>query len=240
LQLNREMIAGLFFSGLLLLVVFAFGLGAMAESRFGESGPIIAATRTPVPSPTFTLLAPTQPTVEDPAQATDSGGSLDQATATPEPGDIGTSVPVTATVTTHAGTSPATSAPSVSCGPPAGWVTLTIKSGDTLFSLAQAYGVTVGQLQIANCLGSSTIIVAGKSLFVPNVSVTNTPLTSPTPTRTKTPTPSNTPTTTNTPTLTPTFTPSPSYTPSLTPSETPIPSDTSTPTETPTPTTPSP
>lgn len=80
------------------------------------------------------------------------------------------------------------------CGAPASWVKYRIRSGDTLFSLAQAYGTTITQLQYANCLGSSTQIITGNDLYVPNVSQTNTPLAvSPTTAPTNTPTPSYTP-----------------------------------------------
>lgn len=80
------------------------------------------------------------------------------------------------------------------CGPPASWVKYRIRSGDTLFSLAQAYSTTITQLQYANCLGSSTQIITGNDLYVPNVSQTNTPLAvSPTTAPTNTPTPSYTP-----------------------------------------------
>jgi LysM repeat protein len=57
----------------------------------------------------------------------------------------------------------------ISCGPPSSWVLYTIRRGDTLTRIGQAYGVSVGQLQSANCLGNSTSIQAGKLLYVPNV-----------------------------------------------------------------------
>jgi LysM repeat protein len=105
----------------------------------------------------------------------------------------------------------------IPCGPPAGWVRYIVKPGDTLYSLGLAYGVTVRQLQVANCLGYSTNIRAGESLWVPNVP-TRTP--TPSPTLTPTPvTPSATPvppTATHTPTP---VTPSPTHTP-VTPSPT--------------------
>lgn len=58
----------------------------------------------------------------------------------------------------------------IPCGPPAGWVrTHIVQTGDTLFRIAQSYGVTHPQLQLANCMGSSTAIFAGQRLWVPNV-----------------------------------------------------------------------
>ena len=73
--------------------------------------------------------------------------------------------------------------PSVQCGRPAGWITYIVRYGDTLYSIAQRYYTTVVLLQNANCL-SSTVIRAGKILYVPNVA-----------TRTPYPTPTHLPTT---------------------------------------------
>jgi LysM repeat protein len=94
------------------------------------------------------------------------------------------------------------------CGPPSGWIRYTILKGDTLYTLAQYYLVTVQQLQKANCMGNSTILYAGRQIYVP-----------PMPTRTPSPTPTSSLTPTSTSTLTPTQTP-------VTPSATPTASDT--------------
>lgn len=58
----------------------------------------------------------------------------------------------------------------VPCGPFAGWVrTYIVQPGDNLFRIGLSYGVTVSQLQRANCMGSSTTIFVGQRLWVPNV-----------------------------------------------------------------------
>jgi LysM repeat protein len=139
----------------------------------------------------------------------------------------------------------------VPCGPPKTWVTYTVRPGDTLYSLGQAFGVPVSHLQYANCLGSSTNIRAGQSLFVPNVptrtpppththtptltpipSLTSTPSQTPVPTFTSPPpTGTFTPTSTSTDTMTPTFTATQTATETATPTDT----ATATPTETNTP-----
>ncbi len=113
---------------------------------------------------------------------------------------------------------PVATATRQACGAPAGWIPYTVQPGDTLYSLAKYYGVSVARLQQANCLGDSTLIVVGQVIYVPNMP-TRTPLT----TMTATMTPSAIP-----PTDTPTssFTPSPSSTCPCT--DTPI-VDTSTP-----------
>lgn len=114
----------------------------------------------------------------------------------------------------------------VPCGPPRGWVTYVVQAGDTLYRLSQAHGVTVQQLQNANCLGSSTLIRTGQILYVPP-GPTRTPVTSRTPTPTSTPTgtstlpvPSVTPAT-STPTLTATASSTPENTATTPPTRTP-------------------
>ena len=118
-----------------------------------------------------------------------------------------------------------------SCGPPRSWVTYIVRPGDTLYSLGQATGVTVAQLQTANCLGSSIVIRVGQPLYVPFI-----PIRIPTRTATQRPTATLPPTATRvSPTLPPPASPTPR--PSPTSAPTPIPP---TPTEIPTevPTTP--
>ena len=74
------------------------------------------------------------------------------------------------------------------CGPPRGWDDdYVVQRGDTLFSIATRYQTTVAALQQANCLGSSTTIIAGRRLYVPN-NPTITPTKTEKPTATKTPT----------------------------------------------------
>jgi LysM repeat protein len=129
------------------------------------------------------------------------------------------------------------------CGPPRGWVRYTVQPQDNLYRLSQAFGVSVAQLQSANCL-AGTLIRAGTRLYVPNVP-TNTPevedTEEPQPTDTpdtptpETPSPSPTetglppsPTDTDTPEPeTPTAAPLPSDTPAgSTAPETPVPTET--------------
>jgi LysM repeat protein len=70
--------------------------------------------------------------------------------------------PISSSVTQTATLTPA------ACEPPPGWVPYTLQSGDILSSLAQQLGITVDQLQEANCLGSTTIFI-GQTLYVPAV-----------------------------------------------------------------------
>lgn len=97
---------------------------------------------------------------------------------------------------------PGFTATSLACsGAPAGWIPYVVQPGDTLYSLAKYYGVSVAQLQQANCLDGSTLIRAGQTIYVPNMP-TRTPyvtitVTSPSPwsspTETATPSPTETP-----------------------------------------------
>lgn len=110
-------------------------------------------------------------------------------------------------------------------GPPRGWVRVTVAAGETLFTLARRYGVSVDDLRRANCLTGDRIL-AGQRLWVPPVIVV--PPTLP-------PSPTPLPTSTEAPTATPSVTPTPqpTATPSATPTVTPTPTDTVPPTETP-------
>ncbi|MBN2550827.1 MAG: LysM peptidoglycan-binding domain-containing protein [Anaerolineales bacterium] len=122
----------------------------------------------------------------------------------------------------------ATRAP-VQCGRPYGWVTYIVRSGDTLFGLSLAFGVTVYDLQTANCMGTSTTIYTGQILYVPNV-----PTRTPWPTNTAYPTRTPQPTATGTAVPTDTEPPGTQDTPTSTATATQEEVDTATPTETPT------
>ncbi len=106
-----------------------------------------------------------------------------------------------------------TPTPTITCGAPAGWVQYTVQAKDTLYQLSQLFGVSVAQIQLANCMGSATLISVGQRLYVPNVP-TQTPVPpSATPVPSATSAPTNTPTLTPAPTATFTSTPAPSDTP---------------------------
>ncbi|HBY08615.1 MAG TPA: hypothetical protein DEH22_12835, partial [Chloroflexi bacterium] len=90
---------------------------------------------------------------------------------------------------------PGTPPPSeIPCGPPSGWVYYIVQPGDTLYSLSRIYGVSVAELQVANCMGSSTTIRVGQKLFVPNVAPIYTATFTLEPSVTPTPEPSASPT----------------------------------------------
>lgn len=126
-----------------------------------------------------------------------------------------------------------------SSAPPEGWELYTVRSNDTLFSLATVRGTTTAEVMRVNCLSADTIAI-GQSLYLPALP-TPTPTNIPTPTETPpmTPTPTNTSVLlTDTPTTTPTDTPLPIEAPTVPPTPTSAsvpPADTprTTPTDTP-------
>lgn len=131
---------------------------------------------------------------------------------------------------------------------PAGWVTYTIRPGDTLFSIARDHQVSPARIQRANCILDPDKILANQVIWVPYIAPSSTPQPSPTPQPSATHTlPAPTATSTPLPTVSPSSTPSPSpthtpTTPTPTPSETPVPTTaepTTVQTGTNTPTTPS-
>lgn len=125
------------------------------------------------------------------------------------------------------------------CGPPPGWVAYRIQPEDNLFRLSLALGISIPELQFANCMGNSTVILAGNYLMVPFIPVrtataTPTPtgsftptwtatstfpsptIATPTETYTPTSTPTNSTTSTSLPEITPTWTPPPTISPTET------------------------
>ncbi len=74
---------------------------------------------------------------------------------------------VKATEETEKKTSTSVPVATTFCGAPAGWVLYTVKQGDTLSSLSRVLGVSIAQLQSANCMGSSTQLYTGSSMYVP-------------------------------------------------------------------------
>jgi LysM repeat protein len=107
---------------------------------------------------------------------------------------------------------------SVPCGPPPGWVRYTVQPGNTLTGLSLSFGVSVTQLQFANCMPFNQFYIAtGQVIWVPNVA-THTPRA--TATKTLTPVVIIFPTLTWTPSITP------SPTKTLPPTNTPVPTAT--------------
>lgn len=54
---------------------------------------------------------------------------------------------------------------------PNGWQTYTIRSGETLFRIAQGSGSSIDELSRVNCIDNPAVIIAGTTLFVPRIPV---------------------------------------------------------------------
>ncbi len=146
--------------------------------------------------------------------------------------------PVTPTIATETPTgvvvSPMPTHTLASCGRPASWIVYIVRPGDSLYSLSVAYGVSVAELERANCMGNSTLLHSGQILYVPPWAALNplpTATAIPTSTLTDTPEsslPSETPTEPSISTST--DTPIATDVPTATPIPTDIPTDTPMPT----------
>jgi LysM repeat protein len=54
------------------------------------------------------------------------------------------------------------------CGAPYGWIVYFVQPGDTLYRLSVTYATSVAALQRANCLGSSTLLHTGQTIYIPD------------------------------------------------------------------------
>ena len=119
----------------------------------------------------FLSLAETFPSLATPTQIPPTL-QLNFPTITPSLANAQSETPTstfTGTPTTVLSSSSAS--PTVCAPPPAGWIQISITTGDTVYSIAQRYRTTTEILSAANCL-SSLDLRAGSSLLVPPVPAT--------------------------------------------------------------------
>ncbi|MDE0609577.1 MAG: LysM peptidoglycan-binding domain-containing protein [Anaerolineaceae bacterium] len=122
-----------------------------------------------------------------PATATSAATPTSPASATPRPATTPVPahsatiiLPVTSTLPPVTLVMPATVAPTA-CTPRPDWGgSHVIQSGDSLFVIAQTYGLTVSQLQSANCIEDADFIQAGQVLRIPGTAESITPTADPT------------------------------------------------------------
>lgn len=100
---------------------------------------------TPTPAPTVESITAMDPTI---------AAILAQVSPTPE-----------ITPKTQPNSAP-TQTPEFVCNPPANWVAYTVQPNDTLFALANALGISVGDIKNANCKLDDFINI-GEVLFLP-------------------------------------------------------------------------
>ncbi len=143
-------VAGALLIAVLIFFIGWFGVAGLSKSFSATN---LAKTRAAVPLlPTASPFAPL---------ATLAPLRLSSPTPQPSPSETATLTPPILP------TQPYSTQPQRVCGRPGGWVTYSVQSGDTLYQLSQAFGVTVAQLQSANCIGTTTILHVGRILYVP-------------------------------------------------------------------------
>ncbi len=163
----RQLGSGLLYA-LVSVVLVVGGLSlALAEGGLNTSSPTVQ------PSPTL-LLPTTVPsstsTQTIPTVAPAASDTLQAIIVTATPVTPLSPLPTNSPYASPRPTSTRSTYPThFACGPYSGWVfSYTVRPGDTLFHIATLYRTTVDALQIANCK-STTIIVPGERLWVPNV-----------------------------------------------------------------------
>jgi LysM repeat protein len=169
--------AGVLTAGITLLIILAVAIVVGIRQR-GLSSNAAASNWTPVVA--HVPLATTPFLAVPSRMATEASPLGEQATQLPRPTLTATATATsTATATATATPKPPTPTlspqPTLACPPPQGWVAYEVQPNDNLFRLGLAYGVTVRDLQAANCLGDSVMIEIGQTLYVPGTLATPRP-----------------------------------------------------------------
>jgi LysM repeat protein len=106
-----------------------------------------------VENPTPTVIALVTPEI---VSTSEQGTNLPQTLPVPR-----------LTPTARVGTVLSTTSTPTPCPVPPGWAAYVVRSGDTLFRIAQPYGITAEELQNINCLPSAETIQVGQTIYVP-------------------------------------------------------------------------
>jgi hypothetical protein len=149
-------------SGLALAIVAALTLWLASALAIREGG-WVATGR---PSETATVAIRSAPSNSLPRAAWPTSPALSSPTAPATPSTVGLTVDTQPESTAFSPPAKPTSTPAPRCTHPGGWVRYVVRPGDTLWSLAVRYGMTVDRLRRANCLQGNTIY-AGQVLWVP-------------------------------------------------------------------------
>lgn len=167
--------------GLLVISALVIGAGMMAISQTPMNAPTVAfeqSATTTLKIVMLTMMTPTQTnptaiTTATPAAVEDHTMAEDKQEIIITPSTTKTDIPT---------------APSIQCYTPASWVAYIVQPGENLYRIGLKFRIDTITLQKGNCMGTSTTIIAGQHLWVPNVA-TSTPET----TSTSTPKPGFTP-----------------------------------------------
>jgi LysM repeat protein len=111
-------------------------------------------TQEPSPKP-FQQSLPLVMSIASELKATDQNSTSVNG-QTPSPSDTPANIPTTTSPTQE------------ECVPPPGWVIYTVRTGDTLYGLSLALGISVNELETANCLTNPSLIYVGQQLYVPS------------------------------------------------------------------------
>jgi membrane protease YdiL (CAAX protease family)/LysM repeat protein len=111
-------------------------------------------TQEPTTKP-FQLSLPLVMSIASTLEVTDQSSTSVNG-QTPSPSDIPTNIPTTTSPTQE------------ECVAPPGWVIYTVRTGDTLYGLSLALGISVHELQTSNCLTNPSLIFVGQQLYVPS------------------------------------------------------------------------
>lgn len=152
------------------LLMFALAFGVLVSLSDPDATPTVT-PMVVVDSNVDTLVATMTATIMPTQTQTPSATQTASPTRTPIPTHTPSYTPrstefspILPTATINA-----TTITTVDCVPPVGWVRYVVPSGATLFSIAQAVGSSVSELQIANCLDDPTRLISGDVLLVPRL-----------------------------------------------------------------------
>ena len=155
---NSRRLTAVLIAGFSLVLVFGALLTALAETGF-TAIPAAQATNTKI---TVGELDPTATKAEEPTAMKKPTSSEPDATKTEKPTEV-----VEKSPTATKALAP-TRDTDTTCTKPDGWTDYKVKSGDTLFSIATLYQTDYPTLQEGNCMGTSTQIITGQILWVPD------------------------------------------------------------------------
>lgn len=153
--------------GCVVLILGVIGVLWLSNNHHGSTGALTGELGSPAPFSnepplsTATFLITNIPITPNLDESAITGTDTPLVTAS----ETGTPLPTQ--TPTRIGITPVPVHTLVPCGSPNNWVVYIVQPGDSLFRISQIYGVTVAELQRANCLGTSTTLHTGQILYVP-------------------------------------------------------------------------
>ncbi len=166
----RQLLWGIIIALISIIFILVGVSLSLAEGKTNLPKTSVPQTTTTPTSRLFTPLS-FSPTSPDPALSQtpiqDSPTPMILAQTSAQPQDTSTPDLASPTSGKQPTRTKAAASATASCGAPSGWVRYTVVKGDTLFRLGQAYGVTVPEIQKANCMGDQALLKVGQKLYLP-------------------------------------------------------------------------